>query len=685
MHPAFDPDRLKRLPPTIQRIIQTACKTECTFPDLYRFQGIWRNSLDNPRIRQSMRSLLPAVWTLLDPQRIPTHIGVDLIFQPAKIRIHGGLYGLECLFLEADDFSDADLAIYREIWPRAWAWVEFFLSFFEYLPPTMHLNGMMENWLLYYFIRFSARVFRAHASQIIAFSTPGFLTALYHTWKLSLDGPPEEHEDFLMDFGVIVPKNDQVQGRDIPYVQEIIAGAGGSIDALADLLHKQLLSSKADYEARIYARNVTPDMIDTQNVLYLARIRDVVNTICVCELGDIQAPPKEFFAPHATFLLTAALFRRGSIELLLRVFVDFADADPPPGREQDNYLNAMIPDIVDVLNFAVLNSLDAFRVFIRKGYLRGMLAHSRRRFWHPKFKSQMLMLLDGTLPQQSFIHSSFILYPDAVKACEDIAATPAFRRSEYFVAWQRFMDFFKIQTRALRDLEVEGMHWRAACDNTSCATIRYKEQLRTCAGCKVRLYCSRNCQRCDWISGGHRETCTLARRVRIFQTDGLTKKDIRFLRYVMIKYGPEISPGAAYFAASYRAQRPPSLPVTKLTFTTSGDGGLYNQVMREPLFRSRASPRALDPLWDDSLDDWVARVRRSNGKMALHALDLSTGAHGHGFIYVFPLRANMSFMEDATARILKRLPKTASAEKEQEMFEKEFARIEKPSKYEVTH
>nr|GAT55027.1 predicted protein [Mycena chlorophos] len=45
------------------------------------------------------------------------------------------------------------------------------------------------------------------------------------------------------------------------------------------------------------------------------------------------------------------------------------------------------------------------------------------------------------------------------------------------------------------------------CSNLACEKIVYRHLVKRCAGCEVRLYCSKQCQRADWREGGHRDSC----------------------------------------------------------------------------------------------------------------------------------------------------------------------------------
>jgi MYND finger len=47
----------------------------------------------------------------------------------------------------------------------------------------------------------------------------------------------------------------------------------------------------------------------------------------------------------------------------------------------------------------------------------------------------------------------------------------------------------------------------AGCQSKTVET-RHSKRLHRCTGCSVAYYCSRECQKQDWKSGGHKQTCT---------------------------------------------------------------------------------------------------------------------------------------------------------------------------------
>ncbi|KAF7289817.1 MYND-type domain-containing protein [Mycena indigotica] len=71
------------------------------------------------------------------------------------------------------------------------------------------------------------------------------------------------------------------------------------------------------------------------------------------------------------------------------------------------------------------------------------------------------------------------------------------------------------------------------CDGLQCIVVGEKRRFRQCTGCNYRLYCSVPCQRSDWTTGNHRNTCRAYLSLSTELT-ALTSPSTRsFLRFMM--------------------------------------------------------------------------------------------------------------------------------------------------------
>ncbi|KAK7038531.1 hypothetical protein R3P38DRAFT_3475664 [Favolaschia claudopus] len=84
------------------------------------------------------------------------------------------------------------------------------------------------------------------------------------------------------------------------------------------------------------------------------------------------------------------------------------------------------------------------------------------------------------------------------------------RFSEAEGARELWREFFEITGERIPLLEryvlSDGYGCRR-CDNPGCTVSQKSSQLKRCAGCHKKYYCSRDCQARDWKHSGHREEC----------------------------------------------------------------------------------------------------------------------------------------------------------------------------------
>ncbi|KAJ7625979.1 hypothetical protein FB45DRAFT_1060557 [Roridomyces roridus] len=123
IHPALLPRNISKLPFSLQRVVRIAMS-----------QGSWIGSGASGTAIQQLGAmspeqtlgLLPAIYVLLDPSSIPS------LDTPAKVLCGLSSAMMTWSFLEtslrAPTFPRAASA---ELWPRLWAWMEFFSLYSE--------------------------------------------------------------------------------------------------------------------------------------------------------------------------------------------------------------------------------------------------------------------------------------------------------------------------------------------------------------------------------------------------------------------------------------------------------------------------------------------------------------------------------------------------------------------------
>ena len=76
-----------------------------------------------------------------------------------------------------------------------------------------------------------------------------------------------------------------------------------------------------------------------------------------------------------------------------------------------------------------------------------------------------------------------------------------------FIVYTAFLNKFDEAVTAL-NREQHDLKWtQMQCQNGKCDARRKDKELRICGNCGVVRYCSRKCQKIDWVEGDHRLDC----------------------------------------------------------------------------------------------------------------------------------------------------------------------------------
>ena len=62
----------------------------------------------------------------------------------------------------------------------------------------------------------------------------------------------------------------------------------------------------------------------------------------------------------------------------------------------------------------------------------------------------------------------------------------------------------------LNELRKNALDGSTYCRNDGCEVVGLLKDFKVCPQCKTARYCGAACQRQDWTTGGHRETCGTA-------------------------------------------------------------------------------------------------------------------------------------------------------------------------------
>ncbi|KAF8214619.1 hypothetical protein K438DRAFT_2008865 [Mycena galopus ATCC 62051] len=436
-----------------------------------------------------VQRLLAGFYGDLDPAGIPTVEEVEKACAHtgrAQLKAHRGLGALLHL-------SDAHAEIlapktYPAFWPRVWAWFQFIDTYADCLPgPVLGV----EFRYIPLFIIVSAMLHDATTASIIE-STPGVRYVLARGWARILERPgaflevrPQIFHIIEIHFKVHDPQN----------LAEIFDGVGGSISDVAAVLTK--------YIDHCYVSSVAPlAAMDAET-----------------KIGTLQALQLMNDLAHVTPGLDEALIYHGIVKSLVWIIrtVDFKTATETEVAICPGALMRFLTNYPDVR--LVVTALAA-------GFL-SCISHSLSR----NFKV-MRDILTNFLPAYIVYHSvlthieghnsklhSFIHVDD-----------PDVVRSPLLAAWRAFADLVteRLQTKKTFDLIHPPSAFR--CQNTQCGKAYQKRDFKICSACLSRTYCSPECQKHDWMVGGHSTDCSEEQGTRL---DDLRTKDRLFLRFLI--------------------------------------------------------------------------------------------------------------------------------------------------------
>ncbi|KAJ7053635.1 hypothetical protein C8F01DRAFT_1089350, partial [Mycena amicta] len=217
MDPSYDASNLRSLSAVAQKIVHAACDSKgASVVDLKRFQTLFTNA----KSARDIHPLRPAFWTLLDPARIPTPLALDSPSTHTRSIVHAAHIGIAGVYQDKHFDLAASMGLGR-----------ISTSFLRSGPAGNFSAGTAAG-----LVGYTSRTLGYRKCQKIAWETPGFFSILLHTWNI-LPDLPVEGQRRLVDY---LDLNPPVEKVTLAYIDELVAGAGGTIDHLARMLQRQL-------------------------------------------------------------------------------------------------------------------------------------------------------------------------------------------------------------------------------------------------------------------------------------------------------------------------------------------------------------------------------------------------------------------------------------------------------------
>ncbi|KAJ6523906.1 hypothetical protein DFH09DRAFT_1286525 [Mycena vulgaris] len=488
MHPELEVQSLSNLPVSYRAIATSAAKG--SLQDLLLIHSIVARA--TPPASES-RFLVCVYYANLDPADVPALVDVDIASGSTQDSCHRAALSLTALAHLIPRNMPISAGVARIIWPRIWIWIRFLDQYGDAIPilRTSEPDLYPAYATLIHF-------FRRDAEDLIE-GTPGLHTVLTKSWKSLLHRRPlggSLEGLYTMVTRVILHLINQCHRTGDPLdLEEIIEGAGGSIDDLASLLKSHLC---AILQPHSLTSEELPLRMLTAGALFMS------------EMYDGEGP------------VNRALISHGIIKAQITVLCSFTNLGPSlysDGGIEDVFL----PHFLNELDLSP--GYPGVRQALKGGLLRAIITRCQRpEIDHGYYKE----LLTKTLPRSMVYHSVLSQLRDSIFDVADVQTSLAFQQSDVYREWCDFLDLAKDRLYLMEQYDSESRDSRDSCYNIDCGAIKQRSDFFRCVACQDAIYCSVDCQTHDWREGRHRDLCTVLKLCPL--RPHLSHRDKSFLR-----------------------------------------------------------------------------------------------------------------------------------------------------------
>ncbi|KAJ7123985.1 hypothetical protein C8R43DRAFT_1031501 [Mycena crocata] len=459
MHPSLRIEALSRLPGTLYRRTAIAAARGSRM-DFYALQEDFQR---RPAAAQTVE-LLPVFYVYLDPTVIPLPEELDTmdanVFARLVSKLDTAVKALVNIRAIVRKISEP---VALDLWPRLWLWMEFLWRFREW--NFLQSLSIPDRLCIYLIVEFG----RHKKIKTAMARTRGVRVLLTESWSVGLHQKPAPHPAAQALTALNTTKLLQALIDEPEHIQDVIEGAGGTIDDLASLFVKHL-----NCAAPLRRESEAVDISAAFWTFVILFIQDFPS--------DLQTPFFDALQAHkivpslvATFCIFADITFADINEAFLHRLTPFLD-------ESSGY-----PRITEALKAGLLRCV----LFCGKTDITDSAQH----------------LLYTILPDAMVYHS---VLTQLELSLQDVRGSPdliASLQPEVQDALSKFMEFAEMRIGVLKWYNSPQHVSLAACDNMDCGRISGRRDFRRCSGCRHAFYCSPECQREDWTEGCHRDFC----------------------------------------------------------------------------------------------------------------------------------------------------------------------------------
>ncbi|KAF7293962.1 MYND-type domain-containing protein [Mycena kentingensis (nom. inval.)] len=622
MHRTHHLQSLEKLSPPLRNIALAASKEDCSAADFARFLNLWKSSPPS-----QIALFLPVVLSILDSSRIPTISSLDDLSDTTTTTIARVVSCLPTAYALHPELEDSAV---EDLWDRALLWLDFLFFHYDALAGDARTT-LTSKWDIIF--PFNSPTLRSPTYQESTrfHQTPRYASLLIHASQLGLQRfarhPSHRPPDDLLDIWMQLPGD-----RTAAQLAAFIDAVGGTLEDLATHIRKQIA-----FSIRFLPSPTTTD--PGSKLLFSASV-------------ELASRLDEASAQNSDRPMPLALLRSGVVKdafrALERLFSSSSGRSP---LNEESLWGDAVGAAVDLIHLTLFAGPTAIRHALKRGLLR-VVGNAADRASIPRRDP-------GT--------------PARYRGCRaapgdgsgDMAIARSLRRSKIFSAWEKLVHLAQEHTNLV--VRFEQRTRIAACDNVPCSQIGPAEHL-CCGGCRTTRYCSAECQRADWTTGKHKHACRAAAishsgASSIFLSAlprKYAKQQLAFFSFALTEHYRKECARTHVFAALRTLVLRDSDPRAFGAHPRGAAFILFNftagviLTLGDVLPRSMNDAEAIKAVAADNprLHELLDRVRRSNGRMALHVMRLPW-AEGAGQCWMLiPLRMNMSFCTDLASRLV---------------------------------
>ncbi|KAJ7763008.1 hypothetical protein B0H16DRAFT_1455444 [Mycena metata] len=428
-----------------------------------------------PEVPDPKRALLiPLLFAHLDPSRIPKPKQLDSILSdvarhPELDGIAGGLTAL----YEVSELLDVRLIqhpLYAELWPRLYPWLIFAHTYHDYIPVEYSM-GLAQ---LHRASAFIILTIRTHGSmKAVVEKATGLRYILAGYWAkivrkiISTDVEVAYILSFLSD----------CEEEGAANFQEVLDGIAGDPRDLAYLLVQQIKVT------------VASTVNDATNMAVGSILR-------VLNMHGSQSP------------LGEGMLLNGGVTAAMRA-IAFQDRERRGGADwagEQVYIGMLFL----LGNVESGEGMEWISQALSSGLFKliaTMIRARQERSYELWYTFSLLeRFLKVIFPEYLVHYKITVQMKTAISEAIPITSSPMFKTSFIYPFWVEFSDLVQERFRALDLFLNIDSRLLDACENMQCCKTGGKDALKRCAACGLALYCSRECQKADWVAA-HRCSC----------------------------------------------------------------------------------------------------------------------------------------------------------------------------------